>query len=122
MGFGDAHGVRPSVSKLVVQAAAADVGHTRVGLGCRDGRSRVFGRAYRDGCLAGASSMEHPARAYGVLDVPRKRDLVVSVEVGRMVGGRVHWLTLWIVLAVSAFIAYHRILSRRVDDFIRDNG
>ena len=48
--------------------------------------------------------------------------LVVSVEVGRMVGGRVHWLTLWIVLAVSAFIAYHRILSRRVDDFIRDNG
>ena len=47
--------------------------------------------------------------------------LVVSVEVGRMVGGRVHWLTLWIVLAVSAFIAYHRILSRRVDDFIRDN-
>ena len=74
MGFGDAHGVRPSVSKLVVQAAAADGGHTRVGLGCRDGRSRVFGRAYRDGCLAGASSMEHPARAYGVLDVPRKRD------------------------------------------------
>ena len=48
--------------------------------------------------------------------------LVVSVEVGRMVGGRVHWLTLWIVLAVSAFIAYHRILSRRGDDFIRDNG
>ena len=74
MGFGDAHEVRPSVSKLVVQAAAADGGHTRVGLGCRDGRSRVFGRAYRDGCLAGASSMEHPARAYGVLDVPRKRD------------------------------------------------
>ncbi|MCM0692767.1 hypothetical protein NBH13_05915 [Bifidobacterium sp. M3-R-103] len=47
--------------------------------------------------------------------------LVVSVEVGRMVGGRVHWLTLWIVLVVSALIAYHRILSRRVDDFIRGN-
>lgn len=122
MGFGDAHGVRPSVSKLVVQAAAADVGHTRVGLGCRDGRSRVFGRAYRDGCLG-----EH--RAWNTLPVHMvfwtflaSGTLVVSVEVGRMVGGRVHWLTLWIVLAVSAFIAYHRILSRRVDDFIRDNG
>lgn len=47
--------------------------------------------------------------------------LMLAAVTSQLVGGRVHWLTLWPILAAIAFTAYHLAASSKVDDFIRSN-